>query len=258
MLGIIAPHPPIIIPQIGKKEIKKIAKTVQAFLALNQEIVRDPPDTFIIISPHGLIDPSHITLRHPDKKILEGGFSDFGAPEVRLAFHEDASLTEKILDTPGFPGIASNHDHLDHGALVPLFFLTQRVPQAKLVSLTISYNSPKTHFEAGKILQKTLIDDDKKIVFIASGDLSHRLIPTAPSGYSPQGKKFDTLIQKIIKTGDSQRLIELDGFFAEEAGECGLRSIAFLMGLFHQSEAQQKILSYEGPFGVGYLTVIFK
>ena len=42
----------------------------------------------------------------------------------------------------------------------------------------------------------------------------------------------------------------------EEAGECGFRSIIILLGALsnlQQTTYNLQLLSYEGPFGVGYL-----
>ena len=255
--GIIAPHPPIIIPAIGKSEIKKVEKTISALLTLNHILTKDPPDTFVIISPHGLIDPGHLNIRNPQKKYLEGGFGDFGSPEIRLAFENDTDLTQLILNTPELSIIPSDDDHLDHGALVPLFYLSQQLPNTKLVSLTISFNSPREHFKYGKILRKIFDSTPTKIAFIASGDLSHRLEKDSPAGYSSEGKKFDAKLQKLLANGDTEGILNFDPFWLDEVGECGLRSIATLLGLFDGATHTQKILSYEGPFGVGYLTGIW-
>jgi len=53
--------------------------------------------------------------------------------------------------------------------------------------------------------------------------------------------------------------LKLDEIYPE-AGECGLRSFSFLLGILEASGAlwQPEILSYEGPFGVGYLVVNFQ
>jgi len=42
-----------------------------------------------------------------------------------------------------------------------------------------------------------------------------------------------------------------------DAGECGLKSIAILLGILEGIKYEPQILSYEGPFGVGYLTAEF-
>ena len=43
----------------------------------------------------------------------------------------------------------------------------------------------------------------------------------------------------------------------EEAAECGYRSILMLLGVFEGLEIETEVLSYEGPFGVGYAVATF-
>ena len=93
--------------------------------------------------------------------------------------------------------------------------------------------------------------------FIASADLSHVLKPAGPYGYHSAGPLFDKLVIKAIKEKDAGQLLRLDAGFLEGAAECGLRSILFLMGAFEGRAYEAEVLSYEGPFGVGYLVATF-
>ncbi|MFH1401355.1 MAG: hypothetical protein ABIG40_00040, partial [Parcubacteria group bacterium] len=62
---------------------------------------------------------------------------------------------------------------------------------------------------------------------------------------------------------DIEKIFKLDDDYPE-AGECGLRSFCFMLGILEAHSAisgrawQVEILSYEGPFGVGYLAANFK
>lgn len=47
------PHPPIIIPEVGKGEEKKIQSTINACLKVGEEVSVIKPDTVIIVTPHG-------------------------------------------------------------------------------------------------------------------------------------------------------------------------------------------------------------
>ena len=49
-----------------------------------------------------------------------------------------------------------------------------------------------------------------------------------------------------------------DEDFVDDAGECGYRSILILMGILDGLNIKPRILSYEGPFGVGYLVADYK
>ena len=87
---------------------------------------------------------------------------------------------------------------------------------------------------------------------LASADLS-TAIRTAPAGYHPDGVRFDNILVDKVRTGNLQGLLEIDPALAERAGECGWRSIMMLTGALDGYEITPKVLSYEGPFGVGYL-----
>jgi MEMO1 family protein len=99
---------------------------------------------------------------------------------------------------------------------------------------------------------------EENIVLVASGDLSHRLTAEAPSGYSPKGKEFDKFLINHLENNEVGEIINLDSSLVEEAGECGLRSIIILLGALSFSKYKFEKLSYEGPFGVGYLVGRFR
>jgi aromatic ring-opening dioxygenase LigB subunit len=98
---------------------------------------------------------------------------------------------------------------------------------------------------------------DKRVAVVASGDLSHRLTPDAPAGFSPRGLEFDRLVLEAVAKMDIKALLNLDSDLVKEAGECGLRPLCFLMGVLGGIDAAADVLSYEGPFGVGYAVALF-
>ena len=150
-----------------------------------------------------------------------------------------------------------NNTELDHGAAAPLFYLTQNLKDTPIVPLGYSMLSYQDHFNFGLELQKIINQTDKKIAVIASGDLSHRLTPDAPAGFSPKGNIFDEKLVKLINQKNTDEILNLDENLIEEAGECGLRSFIILLGVLDNTEYTPEILSYEGPFGVGYLVANF-
>ena len=108
--------------------------------------------------------------------------------------------------------------------------------------------SPKDAYLLGKILAD--FDDDSTWGFIGSADLSHRLVPDAPAGYAPEGQSFDEAVVRAIREGSGAELLSLPDSLVEAAGECGFRSVATFLGLTEKEH--RTVLSYEGPFGVGY------
>jgi len=197
----ICPHPPIILPEIGGKELKKVEKTVSAMKKLAKVFEESKPEKVVIISPH----PS---------------------PE--------------------------------YGAQVPLYYLMKSLPNLPVEELSITFDSYREHYQWGERVGKKYQDSFERIAFVASGDLSHRLKEEGPYGFHPTGPEFDRKLVELIKKEDVEGILLLDPDLIEEAGECGLRSICFLFGVLEGLNYDPEILSYEGPFGVGYLVVNFE
>jgi len=254
------PHPPIIIPEIGKENLSFVSKTIKSMEELSENIYAAKPDTLVIISPHGpmLADAFNINMSPQ----FDMNFEDFGDLNTKVRLSGDIRLIhhyKEILETK-IPIVLTNQEKLDHGTSVPLYFLTRGldVNKIKIVPVAYSMLDYKTHYQFGRYLQEDMINDTKRIAIIASGDLSHRLTPDAPAGYSHWAKKFDETIVQKVKNKDVDGILNLDPDFIEEAGECGLRSLIILLGILNSMEYNPDIYSYESPFGVGYLTVNFK
>jgi aromatic ring-opening dioxygenase LigB subunit len=149
--------------------------------------------------------------------------------------------------------------HADWGFEVPLFFLNPEHKPYPIKAILTDFESPQVHFQRGKEIIKNL-PKNKKVAWIASGDMSHRLKEDGPYGFHPSGPQFDQEFIKLLKSKDIQAILNLNPRFLEEAGECGLRSFSMLLGALEADKTnwQPAVLSYEGPFGVGYLVANFK
>jgi len=150
--------------------------------------------------------------------------------------------------------IVISSPHPDWGFEVPLYFLAKGL-HSRLDSFMTKMDSANEHFNAGNdYFLKELAKSKEKIALIASGDLSHRLKTDGPYGLHPDGAKFDKALIDGLKQRDIAAILALDGQYPE-AGECGLRSFCFMLGILEAAKINWRanILSYEGPFGVGYL-----
>jgi aromatic ring-opening dioxygenase LigB subunit len=247
----ICPHPPIIIPTIGKKKDReKASKTIEAMNLIAQKFKSSKVKTVLIISPHGPLDFNRFTIN--DSPILTGHFYNFGDFKTELIFRNDlknVKLIEKESLKENIPLRTITEKEIDHGVLVPLYFLSKTIPKIKVISLGYSGLGPKEHFEFGKIISKSLKGN---IAIIASGDLSHRLYETE------KGKEFDKKLLDLLKRKDIRGIINMDPDLIEEAGQCGYNSIVVLMGALTGIKWKPEILSYEGPFGVGYSVLNIK
>jgi len=253
----ICPHPPIIIPQIGQENIRLVDQTISALLNLEKKLVAQKPEIIILVSPHSPLIPDKFICLNGD--YLKGDFAQFGHPEVSLEFKTNRQLIQEIKKEFGSLIEIVPEADLDHGALVPLFYLTSgKLNNLNLILLGFSFLPLDVHFNFGRRLGKIIKESNKRIAFIASGDLSHRLNREAPAGYSPYGLKFDQKLIDLLKNKKTKEIINMDPYLIEEAGECGLKSIIIALGIISGLNYQTEILSYEGPFGVGYLVANFK
>ena len=252
MQGCVCPHPPLLVPEIGRDNLERVRATQAGMEQLAAAV--GEPDSAVIISPHTPTYPDVFTVR--DAPLLHGDFAAFGCPQVRREIETDIEFMEAVLDAaPGEGlGVESVHDErLDWGVLVPLMFLRPR----RLLSVSIVADYA-VHRRLGRLIRRVAEDLGRAPLFIASGDLSHRLIPGAPAGYDERGAAFDRRVVELLSGGDFAALEELDDTLVGRAGECGLRSIIALGGFLGDEAARDpRIFSYEGPFGVGSLVAGF-
>lgn len=260
------PHPPIMVPEVGGPELAKIAGTVQAAQQAAEALAAGNPNTIVLITPHGPVFQDAAGVRiHPR---LKGSLANFGVPEVALGFETDGLLVRHILrkaERLGVNVVELTDDlaktyrfplQLDHGAIVPLYYLHKAGFRGQLVHISMGMLPYEEMYTFGKAVQAAIGMVDKRVAVIASGDLSHRLTPDAPAGYSPRGAEFDRQVVAAVASLDVKALFGMDESLIEEAGECGLRPICFLMGVVGGLDAKAKVLSYEGPFGVGYAVAV--
>ncbi len=260
----ITPHPPILIPAIGKENLNELKNTSQAYKELEESLYARKVETIIIISPHGLISPSSFTMNLSPEFTIN--FEEFGDLVTNMKLPGDIGLAYKIresLETKA-PLQLMSKPNLDHGSGVPLYLLAQNLKntnfqgrQIKIIPLYYCGLDLEAHFKFGQLLKKELLVSKNRIGVIASGDLSHRLTKDAPAGYSRQGAKFDKKLIEYLKNKKTSEIIKMNKKLISDAGECGLKSIAILLGILEGIKYEPQILSYEGPFGVGYLTAEF-
>lgn len=256
------PHPPIVIPEVGKGEESKISETAANMDAIGREIAEKSPDTIVIVTPHGTMFGDAIAIAYEDT--LVGSLGNFGASQVSMKINTDKPLASKIYElsmAEGIPVVMTTNDFLkrynvnvglDHGVMVPLYFINKQYTQYKLVHITYAPLSDMDLYKFGITIRKAVEQLPGKAVFIASGDLSHRLKEEGPYDYSPHGEKFDKEFLQHLENGDVISLFGMEKEMVCNAGECGRRSVITLLGALEGYDFKGDLLSYEGTFGVGY------
>ena len=251
----VVPHPPLILPEVGRGEEKKIQLTVNAYERAMKEAVEQKPDTVIIASPHTVMYADYFHIAPGEE--AAGSFARFGAEGVTVAARYDTVLAKEIEMEAGEIGIEAGpvggrNAALDHAVMIPLHFLHAHTRDFRVVRLGISGLSPLDHYNFGKCVARAVDTLGRRAVFIASGDLSHKLTPEGPYGFAPEGPRFDKACMKYLEEGDFLKLLRMDPALYQPAAECGLRTFWMMAGALDGQALKIKKLSYQGPFGVGY------
>lgn len=249
------PHPPLIVPEIGRGEERRIQDTIDAYHEVGRRIADLKPETIILISPHQIMyaDYFHIS---PGKS-AKGDFGQFGAGRVKIEVTYDTEFVETLCKLAEAGGLSAGTEgerdrRLDHGTMVPLYFVNQYWSGYQLVRTGLSGFSLSAHYALGQRIRETAEILERNVVLIASGDLSHRLKEEGPYGYKEEGPEYDRMIMDVMGNGDFGKLLEFPEDFCEKAGECGHRSFTVMAGALDRTGVVSRKLSYEGPFGVGY------
>jgi aromatic ring-opening dioxygenase LigB subunit len=256
----IAAHTPLLMPTIAKDSLPLLEKTRNAMLKLEQELYIAQPETIVIMSPHGDSLPDALTINLNSKYVTN--FEEFGDLVTKVEWKPDTMLIDRFREDfkeKHLPLVLESSEGLDYGAAVPLFYLTQHLPQAKIVPiLTSSELGMKKHFEMGKELKDEIMSSTKRVAVIASADLSHRVGENSPAGLSPKGVAFDEKMVDMVTKGNMLGIVDIDDAWLGEAQACGAAVIALAAGLMDEVNHLTTVLSYEKPFGVGYLVAHMK
>ncbi len=256
------PHPPILLPEIGGSRNDVLKDTILALEEISKDIRQKAPDVVILITPHGPVFEDGFALF--TEKTLHGDFSRFGNPDISMDFSTQPAINEMILEKATRMGLLSvginnkNADDygvdpgLDWGALVPLYFIRKGYEHFRLVCMGISMLPNEELYRIGKVLRQVIEASQENAVVIASGDLSHRLSEDGPYGYHAMGAQLDKAILDALEKGNIDALMQLPKEMLKEGSACALQSILMSLGTMDGCELKTQILSYQGPYGVGY------
>lgn len=261
MLGaILTPHPPVLLPEVGKGQEREIAATDRAMRAAAAEVARWSPDVLIVASPHTILygDYFHIAPGNG----ATGTMSAFGAPQVRIEAQYDISLRDEIVRRAQSAGLEAGtlgqrDPALDHGVLIPLYFLRKAGVDCPIVRMGLSGFSALAHYRLGQCVSEAVEALGRHAVFVASGDLSHKLKSDGPYGFAPEGPVFDKAVTETMASGNFLQFLTMDPSLCERAAECGLRSFQMMAGALDGLSVAPQLLSHEGTFGVGYAVALF-
>ena len=256
MLGaVIVPHPPLIIPTVGRGQERQVQATINAYRAAARQVADWKPEILVISSPHAVMyaDYFHIS---PGAG-ASGSMASFGAPQTSLEVKYDTELRRALVQQAEAAGLQAGtlgerDPSLDHGVFLPLYFLQEAGVDCPILRIGLSGLSPLQHYQLGQCAAKAADKLGRRAVFVASGDLSHKLRDDGPYGYAPEGPVFDRRVTEAMASGDFLQFLTMDPALCDRAAECGLRSFQIMAGALDGLGVKPELLSYEGVTGVGY------
>ncbi|MBR6079158.1 MAG: AmmeMemoRadiSam system protein A [Treponema sp.] len=249
------PHPPMIVPDVGRGSEKQIEKTIRAYEKVAEEIAALRPETIIISSPHSIMyaDYFHIS---PGTG-ASGSLSDFNAPHVKFNIDYDEELVNILVGKAKalhFPAgtLGEKRRELDHGTMVPLWFIQKKYKNFKIVRTGLSGHDLLKHYEFGMLIKDSVEELGRKAVYVASGDLSHKLQDYGPYGFAEEGPIYDSRIMDVCSGARFGELFDFDENFCEKAAECGHKSFVIMAGSLDGKSIEAVQYSHEDVTGVGY------
>ena len=253
--AVMVPHPPLIIPDVGRGQEKAIQATIDAYHEAAKKIASWQPDTVVVLSPHSIMyaDYFHISPGTGAR----GDFGQFRAPQVKIQVQYDTELVEALsqeAEAREIPAgtMGERDSRLDHATMIPLWFLNHYYTDYKTVRIGLSGLPLSQHYMLGQCIQKAAELCGRNIVVIGSGDLSHKLKEDGPYGFQKEGPEYDSRIMEVMGAAAFDQLFDFTEEFCDKAAECGHRSFVIMAGTLDRLAVKTEKLSHEGTFGVGY------
>lgn len=253
--GFMVPHPPMIVPAVGRGSEAQVADTTAAYERVADEIAALAPEAIIITSPHSIMygDYFHVS---PGRG-ASGSFAGFRAPAVRFDEEYDTELVKelcRLADEEDFPAgtLGERDKELDHGTMVPLWFIRNKYKGGKIVRIGLSGLPLIDHYRLGMMIKEAAENLDRRVVFVASGDLSHKLQDYGPYGFAAEGPVYDERIMDVMGRAAFGELLDFDSTFCNKAAECGHRSFVIMGGAFDGVAVRAEKLVHQDVTGVGY------
>lgn len=249
------PHPPMIVPAVGRGSERQVEETTKAYERVADEIASLRPETIVITSPHSVMyaDYFHIS---PGSS-ASGSFAGFGARDVSFSEDYDTELVSEIARLADEEGLAAGtlgerDPSLDHGTMVPLWFIRNSYKEGRIVRIGLSGLPYTDHYRLGMLIREAADNTGRRVVIVASGDLSHKLQDYGPYGYVPEGPEYDERIMDVMGRAAFDELLDFDETFCDKAAECGQRSFVIMAGAFDGTAVRSERLSHQDITGVGY------
>ncbi len=253
----IVPHSPVFLPSFEKTARDSVAATIESFEHIQKQIASLQPDIIVIIAPHDETRKRSDNYIFHVPSLYRAEFQEFGDLVTKTEYTPDPVLANQLKEKLTQEGIGvtyTGEEKLDYSAGVPLECIAKG-SNAKVLVVHPQSKPLLTLYEEGKQFIKILQESSKRIVCIASSDLSHCLTQDAPLPHNPAGVEIDQTIVKCIRSKRIKPILSIEPGVIDEVGACGIPSLVVLLGIMKNIKHGTNVLSYEGSLGVGHLVV---
>src|ERR1044072_7798938 len=172
----VAPHPPIMVPEVGGARLAEVRASVDAMRDLTERIKACGAESVVLISPHAPLERSTFVAYGGAR--LRGDFANFQAPQAIVEAASAEELLGAIQRTAAeerYRVVPLEAQELDHGTAVPLYFLLRNGWTGRVVALGYSFLSDEDHMRFGECVRRAVEVTKRPAAFVASGDLSQRV-----------------------------------------------------------------------------------
>ena len=250
------PHAPILTPTLSGARAGSIDSTVGAMREAARRLVATKADAIVLVSPHSPRPPQAFGVWTSER--LSGTLGAFRRPNEAVDFQNDARLLPKLLGRPlsegcGLKRLPTGTSTTGRSCRCCLSLKPVGVADRGIV-LGSWWRSERCRF--GEAVAYAAEGAGRRVAFIASGDMSHRLTPSAPYGFNPRGAEFDGWLVSRLRRGAYRELLKFCADLKEAAGEDALDSVLVALGSTAFKTTGSELLSYESPFGVGYAVAV--
>jgi len=255
------PHAPILVPGVGGRNLARAEATAQAMATVASHALAARPDTVVVVSPHSPRQSGAFGLWHTPR--IRGSLAQFGSPEDQVDLPLDRDFADRLeleAERRGIRMWRIAREPLDHGAMVPLCYLASAGWSGPTVIVGLNFPGEGGLDELGEAIAAAARGLGRRTAIIASGDMSHRLLPAAPAGYDPEAHRFDEAFVGLLRKGAFDDLFKIDPDLQDRAAEDVVDSTRVALAASGRRAAgRHEVLSYEGPFGVGYgVAILFE
>lgn len=232
-------------------------------------------DTIVISDTHWLVNAGFHINAKPD---MSGVFTSTEFPHflnnMEYSHTGDPQLGQQIAEIATNNGVTTlcHHDvetlQLQYGTLVPLRYLGIG-NDIKVVSVAgWMYDADlEESKQVGEAILEAIQKSDKRVAFLASGSLSHRIPPNKVVGdymfkiSEPLNQEIDLMVMDMWKKGQSKAFLDLLPKYAKDcSGEGGMHDTAMLFGLLGWDKYEgcaEVMTDYFPSSGTGQCNVVF-